>query len=288
MLYPLMEQKIQECRAAHFTEEIFRWTATLVDHGVMTEVKSRKVPLAVCCRCEDREKKVGVGSNVEMVTNLFRLWFSFDMWWKILDLQWVVEVLLLTVGKNSYTFDFRDVVAAVMDPNESSAVLRCVRSWFSHEGQSSCAEMTAAVVRASQEAMSQRERLLGSSGVSPWLQVCVGNSETFGEEYISKWLGHGSPLRASPPDTFTSAPMASLSPKQKKEWRKCQTGRRSRGVSSKLRKPMKEPRFPADVLVPGPSRGVSEEVVVGSRARRVFRLESSDGEQGGRQGLDWL
>ena len=198
---------------------------------------------AVCCRCEDPEKAVGCGQQMEIVTNLVRLWLGFDKCWKFPGLRRVVKVLLLTVGKCSYMFDFSDVGAGVMDLNESSSVLLCVRSWFSHEGRSSSAEMTAALVRVSQGAMSQRERLLVPSRMSPWLQVCFGNSRALEEEYISKWLGHGSPLLASATDPYVSAFLASLSSKQKKVPAKTQTGKRSGGVPLKLKKPVKKVRF---------------------------------------------
>ena len=123
----------------------------------------------------------------------------------------MVEIRLLTFGKCSYIFKFIDVEAGVMDLNESSSVLHC---WFSHEGQSSRAEITAPGLRASQEAMSQRERLLMRSRMSAWLEVCVDNSGVLEEKYNSKWLEHGSPLRASAPDTYTTALLASLNPKQ--------------------------------------------------------------------------
>ena len=97
--------------------------------------------------------------------------------------------------------------------------------------------------------------------------MCVGNSGALEEEYISKWLEQGSPLRASAPDTYTSPLLASLSPKQKKERTKTQTERRSGGVPSKLKKPVKKALFQSNVLVPGPSRDVAEEVVVRPRAQ---------------------
>ena len=62
-----------------------------------------------------------------------------------------------------------------------------------------------------QEAISQR--LLVPSLVSPWLEACDGNSGALEEEYISKWLVNGSPMRASVPDTFNSALLPNLSPK---------------------------------------------------------------------------
>ena len=78
--------------------------------------------------------------------------------------------------KCSFTFGFGNVVAGVYDLNEISSVLHCLRSWFSPEGRSLCAEMTAAVVRTSQEAISQRECLLAPSRLTPCLEVFVGNS----------------------------------------------------------------------------------------------------------------
>ena len=103
-------------------------------------------------------------------------------------------LLLLTAGKCSYTLDFSDVVAGVMELKKNSSVLRCGRSWFSHVGRSSCAEMTMAVKRASEEVMSQYELLLVSSWFSLWLAMCIGNSGALEGENISTWLMHGSPL----------------------------------------------------------------------------------------------
>ena len=153
MLYPLLPQMIQDCSAERLTEDVFRWTSTLVNHGVLTEFESRRVPEQYAAGVKILWKRCGAGSKVEIVTILVRLWLGFDKWRNFPDLLQVVEVLLLTIGRGSYTFDCSDTVAGVMNMNESSSVLHCVRSWFSHEGRSSCAETTATVVRASQEAM---------------------------------------------------------------------------------------------------------------------------------------
>ena len=59
-------------------------------------------------------------------------------------------------------------------------------------------------------------------------------------------------------------------------------------VPSKYKKPLKKARFHAYVLVPGPSRDVSEEVIVGLTARWSVRLDSADDEQSEPQWLDWL
>ena len=182
-----------------------------------------------------------MGSKVEVVTNLVRLWLGFDKWSKLVELRRAVEVLLLTVGTCSSSFDFNDVVAGLMDMKKGASVLHCLRSWCSHKGWSSCAELIAAVVSANQQAMSRRERLIVPSRVSPWL-----------EEYLRKRLGHGSALRASAPDTYTSAVLASLSPKQEKMGTKAQTEKMLRGVSSKHEKPVKKALFQADFLKPEP------------------------------------
>ena len=94
-------------------------------------------------------------------------------------------MLLLTVRKSSYTFDFSDVVAGVIDLNESASVLQSVPSRLFHERRSICTAMTATVVRACQDRMSQQERLLVRSWVLP-LEVCVGNYGALKQEYVRK------------------------------------------------------------------------------------------------------
>ena len=57
---------------------------------------------------------------------------------------------------------------------------------------------------------------------------------------------------------------------------KAQTGKSWGCAPSKLKKLLNMARFLSDVLVPGPSRDVSEKVVVGPTTRRGFRLEAGD------------
>ena len=116
----------------------------------------------------------------------------------------------------------------------------------------------------------------------------VGISRALIKEYISKGWGHGLPLRSSALYTYTPALLASLSSKQKYVRTKTQTWKRLGGVPSKLKISVKRARFQSDVLVPGPSRDVSDEVEVEPRACRMFRLETSEKEQGDWQRLYWL
>ena len=154
-----------QCRASHggdLSVECKPNRSRGLDRSRNQEIAGQYLPPLRSCL----KTRWGVRSEYEIVTNLNWSWLGFDKWRKFPELRRVVEMLPLTVGKCSYTFDVSDVVAKVMDLNESSSVLYCVRSWCSHEGRSWCAEKTA-VVKASQEAMSQRERLLVPSRVSP-------------------------------------------------------------------------------------------------------------------------
>ena len=60
----------------------------------------------------------------------------------------------------------------------------------------------------------------------------------------------------------------------------------SGGVPLKLEIPVKKALFQSDVLVPRPSRDVSDEAVVGPRERQFFKIEYSDEDQVDRHGFD--
>ena len=105
--------------------------------------------------------------------------FGFDEWGARVGV--VVQVLLLAVSKSSYIFEISDVVTQLTDPNVSLSWT--VSRLFPHGGRSACAEMSAAVVRASQASIAQPKKFLILSRV----KVCVGNYEAIKEGYISKW-----------------------------------------------------------------------------------------------------
>ena len=230
MFQSLMQWTIQTCSADGFTEDIFRWAATLVDHGFITEFNLRKVPDQYAAVMKILRTQWGMGSNVEFMTKMVRLWLGFDKRSRFAEFRCVADVLMFTVGNCSYAIDFNDVVAESIDLEESSSRLSCVRSWSSYECRSSCEGMIAAVLRVSQEAMSQREHLLFPSRVSLWLEVCVGNSGALEEEYAVNCLGRGSALRASVPNTYTSTVLARLGSKQAKARTKPQTTMKSAGA----------------------------------------------------------
>ena len=95
-------------------------------------------------------------------------------------------------------------------------------------------------------------------------------------------MGHVSHLRASGSEIYTSALLVGLSLKQKKSRTKLRRGR-DRGVPLKQKKPLKTKWFQLKLLLSGPSRDVSKEVLVGPTKRLSFRFESSDDEQGKRR-----
>ena len=52
--------------------------ATLVDHGILTEIESSEVPDQYTAVVEIMPKRWGVGIRVEVVTKLVRLPLGFD------------------------------------------------------------------------------------------------------------------------------------------------------------------------------------------------------------------
>ena len=168
---------------------MFRWTKTLVDHGVITDFDG--VMYLISTRPSKKSSVIAMGNWQQKLSrnNLGATMVRFRHVEQGNRLRWVLEVFLPTVGKCSYKFVVSALLTVLNDPNESSSVLHCVcvRCLFSHEDQPSCAEITAAVIRLSQESMSQRERLLVPSQVSSWLKWWVGNSRALEEEYLSVW-----------------------------------------------------------------------------------------------------
>ena len=62
MFFQLGPQMIQECSLERLTEEIIRWTLTLVNHGVITELESRRVPDQIAALVNILSKRWGAGS----------------------------------------------------------------------------------------------------------------------------------------------------------------------------------------------------------------------------------
>ena len=220
-----------------------------MQRGFFNGFESRRLPEQNLHVVKILKKWWGIGNDVEIITDLIRLFRRVEL---VTRTELVVEKLILTVGKISYTFDFSDIAAGVMELIESASVLPRICRYFSNENLIVCGEMSPAFVRSNQHLLAQRKRLLvprlrvaavGSVNGKRW-GICRGlNQKVIGSRFsaarVCAWH-------------FYAGPASEPNPKQKKGQSLPEIGKSLECDPLKRKKTAKKARFEPWKMVAGP------------------------------------